>query len=106
MTQSPFYSAPFRQFGGNEAISASTTTARAALDRAKDQTAVVSNSISGSVAFVRFGDDAVEATAADFPVLPGQQRVLDIPARATHVAVILNTGTGTVYVTIGDGSVI
>lgn len=104
MPQSPYSSNPFRQFGANTTISASSTTARGALSRAMDQSVVVSNPISGSVAFVRFGADDVEATAADFPVLPGQQVILEVPASATHAAVILDTGTGNVYFSAGDGS--
>ena len=94
---------PFRQFGAGNVISASTTSARAALVRAADQNVVVSNPISGSVCFVNFGNSANVAVNTDAPVLSGQTRIFSVPLTATHVAVLLDTGSGTVYVQCGDG---
>lgn len=98
-----YMTAPFRQFGAAGVISASTTSARAALARAKDQVVVVSNPIDGSVCFVNFGTSTNTATNADAAVLSGQSRIFSVPADATHIAVLLDTGTGTIYASCGDG---
>ena len=95
---------PFRQYGNNTAVSSSTTTANGALARSKDQVAVITNPHATSVAFVKFGTTGVEATANDFPVGPGRQSVVSVPAEATHVAVILNASTATIYISVGDGN--
>lgn len=98
-----YHTIPFRQFGNANVISASTTSARAQLARAREQNVVVSNPISGSVCFVNFGNSTNVATNADCAVLPGQSRIFSVPESATHIAVLLDTGTGTIYASCGDG---
>ncbi len=95
---------PWRQVGAGNVISASTSSARAALARSATQNnVVVTNPTSGSVCFVNFGDSSNVAINTDAPVLPGTYRIFGVPAAATHVAVLLDTGSGTIYVSCGDG---
>ena len=97
-------SQPFRP-AGTVAIAAGATSSSAVLPAGGD-TALVSNGTT-SLAFVRFGaDPSVSATTADTPVLPNGRLLLGINALITNVAVVLGTGSGTVYVTRGDGSVV
>jgi len=59
------------------------------------------------IVFVAWGtDNTVAATVANsYPVGPGIDKVIDIPATATWVAVIpLSSVTGSVYISRGYGS--
>lgn len=50
--------------------------------------------------FIKFGTSSgVTATAADFPVQPGDTAILDVPLGTTHVAVIGIGGAGGVVAT-------
>ncbi len=104
MSADPCLNLPFRQWGNNTAVSASTSTASGALARTRAQNAVITNPHASSVAFVKFGSSTVEATANDFPVGPGRQSIVQVPDDATHVAVILNASTATIYISVGDGN--
>jgi hypothetical protein len=54
--------------------------------------------------FIAFGDSAVSATvAAGMPIPAGGVEVFDVPGGPTHVAAITASGTGTLYVTPGQG---
>ena len=65
---------------------------------------LVTNATS-SVAFIRLGSSAnVVATATDMPVLPGSRVLLGINPLITTVAVMLATGSGSLFFTRGDGS--
>jgi hypothetical protein len=91
-------------------IAASTTSARAALP-------ISSDALSGSrsqvrllhvlgdtvLAYIRFGDSTVTATTADLPIGNRFPEIFTIPDGATHVAVILSSGTGNFHVTSGFG---
>ncbi len=99
----PFMSSPFRQFGANTTISASTSSAGGALARAADQTAVVTN-VGSVTIFVKFGAGAQTATSADQAVAPNTSRVFGLLASDTHVAAITASSTATVYVGVGDGN--
>ncbi len=78
-------------------VSASTTSATGTL-AAQTENIVVSNPSTTSVAFVRFSSTAAPtAVTTDFPVVPGSQVLLTKPKDAIYVAVILDTGTATVY---------
>ena len=97
-------SQPFRP-AGTVSVAAGTTSSSAVLPAGGD-TALVINPTT-SVAFVRFGaDPSVTATTMDTPVLPNARLLLGINALITNVAVVLATGSGAVYVTRGDGSVV
>jgi hypothetical protein len=103
----PFMSSPFRQHGAGNAISASTTSASAALARAADQSIVVTNPHATSVAFVAFGaGSAPTALNTHVAVPPQSSLILSVTADITHVAVLLDAATATVYVACGDGNII
>jgi hypothetical protein len=97
-------SSPFRQWGANTTISATTTSSGGALARAADQTAVVTN-VGSVTIFVKFGAGAQTATSADNAVSPNTSRVFGLLATDTHVAAIASSTTATVYVGVGDGNV-
>ena len=98
--------------GTTVSVTTSTTSARAAIkgDPIQPGTRVqflVSNE-GTTTAFVRFGDNTVVATAADTPILAGQQLVISVnmPYGVTtgvNVAALAASGTGKVYVTTGVG---
>jgi hypothetical protein len=93
---------PFRP-AGTVTLAASTSAARATLP-AHGEAVLVSNTAS-STAFIRFGtDNTVTATNADTP-LPAGTRTLLHAGIASTVAVVLASGSGTVYVTRGEGTV-
>ena len=83
-------------------IAASTTSASATLLGAGD-VAVIYNSTT-AVAFVLFGSGALTATAAAFPVPPSGRVIVQTGGLVTNAAVILSTGSGNVYITLGSGS--
>lgn len=56
-----------------------------------------------STAFVVFGNSAVVATAAGFPIQPGLVYGLTSPGNSTHVAAICASGTTTLAITGGYG---
>lgn len=99
----PHHSAPFAPFG-TLTQAATTSSAGAALPRAKDQTCVIYNATAG-IAFCKVGAGAQTATAADYPVPAGGHRTIQLRESDTHAAVILSTGTGNVYFSVGDGSI-
>src|SRR4051794_18591292 len=95
---------PFRPTG-TAIISASTTSTSAALSGGGDSTAVTN--VAASTAFVRFAaDNAVVATTADMPVRPNSRVILSINNLIGYGAAILPAGSGTVYFSRGDGSVV
>lgn len=94
---------PFRP-AGSVAVAASTTASNAAL--AGGGQAVLVYNASTAIAFFRLGGaSALTATIADTPVPPGGRMLVDAGPFVTNAAVVLSTGTGTVYFTLGDGDV-
>jgi hypothetical protein len=94
---------PFRP-AGTVTISAGSSSTRASLAGA-GEAVLVTNTASGT-AFIRFGtDNSVVASAADMPVPAGARLLLHAGNFASTVAVVLNSGSGSVYVTRGDGTV-
>lgn len=92
---------------GCVSIAATTTSQDVTLPTGGD-TIVVDNAGS-DFCFVNFGGAAVVATgspAPSFPVPAGQHRQFACPGLVTTAAVIMNTGTGTVFFTRGDGTAI
>jgi hypothetical protein len=93
---------PFRPTG---TASLNTTTTSANVQLAGGGDTVVVTNLTASVAYIRFGGDAsVTATSADMPVLPNSRAVLSINSLITYAAALLNSGSGTVLLTRGDGS--
>lgn len=90
--------------GATVTISGSTSSANAAL--------VGKAGLSGgfyeivnpnsAVAYVAWGvGSAPTATSSDYPVMANSTKVIAVPGDATHVAVLLSTGTGNVHLTPG-----
>jgi hypothetical protein len=94
---------PFR-VSGTASLSAGASSLSVRLTGGGD-TIVVTNS-SSSIAFVRFGSDStVAASAADMPVLGSSKVLLSVNSLITYGAVIMPSGSGTIYFSRGDGSV-
>ncbi len=85
-------------------IAASTTSAAVALVGTGPSLLVYNSS--GSTAFLRLGaTTTLTATTTDMPIPASSQVLLGIGATVSAAAVILTTGTGTVFLTRGSGSV-
>lgn len=94
---------PFRATG-TTAVAAGTSAAVGTL--ANEGEAALAYNSAGSVAFVRFGtDNTVVAKNTDTPVPPGARMLMHVGNLARTVSVLLASGSGTVYVTRGDGTV-
>lgn len=91
----------FSPSGGTVSIGASTTTARGTL-LGTGNIARLYNACAVP-AFIAFGDSDVEATTAGTILAPYSVETFAIGVEATHMAVILESDTGTVYVQRGDG---
>ena len=84
-------------------IAASTASAAAVLT-GTGPSLLVYNATS-STAFLSLGaSSATTATANTLPIPAGQQILLGISATVTAAAVVLSSGSGTVYLTRGSGS--
>lgn len=84
-------------------LAAGTTSAATALGGAGPSLLVYN--ATGGIAFLRLGaTTALTATTGDLPVPPGSQIMLGIGATVTAAAVVLSTGSGTVYLTRGSGA--
>jgi hypothetical protein len=95
---------PFRATG-TVGIAAGTSSVAAPL-AGGGETVVVTNPTS-ALAYVRFGSDSgIAATSQDMPVLPGGRVILSINSLITHAAAVLASGSGTVLLTRGDGSIV
>ena len=86
-------------------ISASSSSAHAALGGISDSVVVTNLSATGN-AYVTFGGvNTLAATAGKgYLVLANSQRTIYCGPATTYVAAILDGSTGTVYVERGDGS--
>jgi hypothetical protein len=85
-------------------ISATTTSARAALNRDNVSGQVRIYNAGTATAFVTFGDSSVTALATDMPVPSGMVEVVSVEAGSgLHAAAITASGTATVYFTMGSG---
>jgi hypothetical protein len=92
---------------GCVSAAASTTSQDVALPAGGD-TVVVDNAGS-DFCFVNFGGSAIVASGSpnpSFPVPAGQHRQFACPITVTTAGVIMNSGTGTVFFTRGDGTAI
>lgn len=96
-TISTFYPA----FKSGKSISATATSARVALGTQTGS--IVPTNTGTELCYVCFGDENVEATAADYPLIGGTQVSLGRDPRATHAAVICPGGTSTVLLISGEG---
>ena len=90
------------KLAGTAAISATTSSVATTLP-AGGSSILITNAAS-DYAFVRLGAAGETATLTDFPVPAGASRLLLLESVVTTVHVILNSGTGTVFATVGRGS--
>lgn len=102
----PFHSAAFIPFGNSIGIAATTASTSNALTRAKDQTVIVTNAVGNGTLFALLGVSStiVATSLACVPVAAGAQRTLHAAEAQTHIAIALSSGTGSAWVTVGDGS--
>jgi hypothetical protein len=92
---------------GCVSINASTTSQDVTLPAGGD-TVVVDNA-GNDYCFVNFGGAAIVASGSpnpSFPVPAGQHRQFACPITVTTAGVIMNSGTGTIFFTRGDGTAI
>lgn len=83
-------------------ISASTSSARAAIPAASSGNYIRVVNGTTSIAYVNAGDVTVTATSANFPVEPyGAVNLQRNPNEDTYVAVLLSASTGIVSFTVG-----
>lgn len=91
-------------YTSTKTISGSTTSASATFtsaDQGGDCLRIFNSTT--AIAFVKYGKGAQTATSADLPIAPGAVEVIGISEGVDTVAVILSTGTGSVYVNKGTG---
>ncbi len=88
--------------GTTETASASTSSASVTLDGPSAQVRVFNST--AAVAFIHFSSGAYTATSADTPMAPGAVEVFTKSPAHQICAVILSSGTGSVYFTVGNGS--
>ena len=99
----------FTPYGSNTtAISASNTTASGALNlpSATMTSSVRVYNACSVAAFVMFAASSATATAttSHMPIPAGGVETFELSPNTTHAAVILASGTGTVYFTTGRGA--
>ena len=93
-------------FQQSSVVSISATTTSTASVIGGGDTAIISN-LSTGTAYVSFGAPGMAPVAAigsGFCVLAGQQRAVAISPYIGSVAVILSSGSGSVYIESGNGS--
>lgn len=89
----------FGPSGATTSLAATTTTSRVALP---SRNLRIHNGGSNTV-FVRFGDSTINATTTDGMPIPGGAVEVFNHHGATHLAAIFASGSGTVYLTPGEG---
>jgi hypothetical protein len=92
---------PFRP-AGTAAAAASTTAATVALNGGGGAL-LIYNAASATAFFRLGGASGLTATISDTPVPAGSRMLVDAGPFVSNAAVILSSGTGTVYFTLGDG---
>lgn len=85
-------------------MAASTVSANVKL--AGNGDAVLVTNPTASLAYIRFGSDpTIQATIADTPLLPNSKILLRCGHLVSYCATILDSGSGQVMFTRGDGSI-
>lgn len=82
---------------------AASTAATGKAIPAAGSSVLVTNAAS-DYAFVRLGTSGVVATQTDVPVPAGARLLLHAPVTVSAISVLLNSGTGTVFVSRGTGT--
>ena len=94
---------PFSPCGDTSSVTAGTTGNDRAAIAAGGKVARVYNA-GAAVAYIKFGNSAVTAAlATGLPVAPGSVELFSIAPNTTHMAAIVASGTGVVFVTPGGG---
>lgn len=93
---------PFTLGGATTTVAASTTSADESIST-KGRTQVLVTNAAAALAYIKSGIGAQTATSADTPVLASSAQVFSIPSNHDTVAVLLASGTGNVYFTVGIG---
>jgi hypothetical protein len=89
-------------YGTGVNATASSTSANVALAGRPSHSLCITNG--GTViAYIRTGDSTVAATAADYPVLGGQQVTLTVNMEHTHIAYIAPSGSPPLQFMRGEG---
>ena len=91
---------PFRPFA-TATIAASTTSANASISTRAVTLEIQNDGL--VTCFVRWGVGTQTAVTTDYPILPGQSKIVTCETGNNNVAVITSTGTTTVYVSSGEG---
>jgi hypothetical protein len=95
---------PFRPTG-TVSISSGIASTNVPLSGGGDS--VVVTNTSGTLAFIRFGSDpTVTASPSDMPVLPNSQLILSINSLISYAAALSPSGSGTIFFSRGDGSIV
>jgi len=97
----------FSSFGNNVAVAASTASAAGSLpgaDATRSGESVRVYNATSSAAFFRSGTGTPTAVATDTFIAPGSTEVFSLAPGVTDVAVILASGSGTVYFQRGGGN--
>lgn len=92
---------PFRPLGSTVPVSASTTSAPAAIPTGNAALRIFNST--SAIAFFKTGSGDQTATTTDTPVAPNSVEVFTVPESHNGFACVLSTGTGTVYATRGEG---
>lgn len=96
MNVSPFSPA------GTVSLAVTSTTGSTALSGAGNSIELQNTGL--TICFVKVGSSAVTAATTDYPIPPGQSKVIARdPANQTYVAAITASGTTTLYATTGEG---
>jgi hypothetical protein len=93
---------PFTLGGATTTVAASTTSADEAI-ATKGRTQILVTNAATVLAYIKSGIGAQTATSADTPVLGNSAQTFTIPSNHDTVAVLLASGTGNVYFTVGIG---
>ncbi len=92
---------PFRPAG---TVTAAVTTRGSQIALAGGGNAVLVYNASASIAFFRLGGaTGLGVTLNDTPVPPGTRMLVGAGPFVSYAAVMLSSGTGNVYFTLGDG---
>ena len=92
---------PFRP-AGTAAAAASTSVTNVTLSGGGG--AILIYNATAATAFFRLGGaSGLTATTADTPVPAGSRMLVDAGPFVSNAAVLLSSGSGTVYFTLGDG---
>jgi hypothetical protein len=83
-------------------LAATTTSAFVAL--AGNGPSLLVYNVTSSTGFLRLGTGSLTADTTDMPVPPGTQVLLSVNPSVTAAAVVLSSGSGTLYFTRGTGS--